>query len=780
MEALDSIHHSNASIQQAGKPAPVPAESPDPSLGIQEKLPHNLTEHQGDLKNHIGHTVPASPETFLHSDPAQVSDDSSNSKIDLVTSANKAEVNNLSENGSSSEGTLVKTETKSNGETDYPGNIADTPNKRAETKRSAERPHRGLVDTAAPFESVREAVTKFGGIVDWKAYKTHTLERRRAVHLELQKVQQDIPQLKKDSEIAEMARSQVVEELERTKRLVEELKHKLERAEVELEQSKQDSELANLRAQEMEQGIDNGASVIAQTQLDIAKERHQKAVEELKLVKEGLGSTHEQYTTLVRERDAAIKRAEEIASAAKDTEKQVEELTLELIASKESLELAHAAHHEAEEHRHGAALAKEQDCLTWERELQQAQNELQQLNEQLLSKTSVESKLIENTGNLLSLNTEMAAYMENKSSEEAGAVEENGSDEAKEISRSIKQALASARNELQVVRGNIEKTKNEANLIRLATESLSSELDKEKASLVILQQRESMASITVSSLEAELNRIKQETERVYTKEAESRRKMLEIPKMLQLAAHEADDAKMAVHSAQEELRKAKEESEQTKAAAATAETRLRAALKEIEASKASEKLALVAAQALQESEEARSVEDSPRGVTLPVSDYYALSKRVHEAEELANERVEAALAQIELAKESESRSLERLHEVSREMGQKKDTLKIASQRADRAKEGKLGAEQQLRKWRSEHAQLRKAHEAAKHAVSPLSTPFAEHKASYQEDKEVLTEPKSHMSDNSMDRFVSDKKLQKKKSFLPQMSTFWSRKAQTQS
>lgn len=593
--------------------------------------------------------------------------------------------------------------------------------------------HRAEIDTAAPFESVKEAVTMFGGIVDWKAQKILNMEKRQFVEAELQRVQKELPELKIQLSAAEDAKVQVLKELDSTKKLIDELILNLERAQTAEQQATQDSELARLRVEEMEKGVTDEVSVAWKTQLEVAKGRHAAAVAELQAVKNELENMKEEYLHLMKARDIAIKKAEEALYASEETEKMVDELTLELIATKDSLDMAHATHQEAEEQRFAASIAKEREAEARAKEMKISNEELERLQQRLSFAKDLNSKFQSAESLLQSLQMELASHKEGESKLAAESVEAEESiakamdelEQAKIAEGKSVAALDPVGAELEEVKANLKKATEDVSHLTTSVESLRKALEKEKAALVTMRQREGMASVAVAALEAELKKATEELESVQAGERQAKETMAELPKALQLAAAEAEEAKIAAEAAREDMRKCREETEQAKAAVSTAESRLQAAIKETEAARASETIALKAIKALNESESAGGSSESknPSGVTLTLEEYYALSKKAHEAEELANSRVEAAMAQVDAAKENQGKVMKNLEDANKEINARKDTLQNALKKASEAKAGKLAVEDELRKWRAEHEQRRKTGDAVagvKNSVAPQS------------------------------------------------------------
>ncbi|CAF2317501.1 hypothetical protein BRARA_J00572 [Brassica rapa] len=602
-----------------------------------------------------------------------------------------------------------------------------------------------LIDTAAPFESVKDAVSKFGGITDWKAHKIQTIEKRKTVDQELEKIQEDMPEYKKQAFVAEEAKQQVVMELERTKSVVEELKMELEKAEKEEQQAKQDSDLAKLRVEEMEHGIADASSIAVKTQLEVAKVRNVSAVYELRVVREEIEMVSNEYESLLKEKEMATKKAEDSVLAAKEVEKQMTGLTIEVIATKKLLESARAAHLEAEENKLEAAMARDQDVYNREKELKMVEEEIERFRQEMHASDDVRIKI--ETASVLQqdLRAEITSYKDDNMMIE----KRNNSD--------IQAAVDSTRKELEEVKSNIGKAISEVKTLKIIVGSLQSELEREKKDLSETKQREAL-SVHRNSKEAREERCS------------------EIAKKLQEANKEAEEATSLASAAQEELRKAKEESEEARTGVSAIESQLVEAKREMEAAKASEKLALAAIKALQETEYSTKIEDisTPRSIIISVEEYYELSKQAHEVEEAANKKLAEIVSQIEVAKEEESRVLEKIEEVNRETAFQREKLKEAMDKVEKARDKKVSMDHELRKWSSENGKR-----------SPMSSPEGGEKESHDlgKSKSALHSARSFAFGEEGSNNVGDssnvthetKKKKKRFSLLPKVFMFLSRK-----
>ncbi|KAI7732269.1 hypothetical protein M8C21_024454 [Ambrosia artemisiifolia] len=551
------------------------------------------------------------------------------------------------------------------------------------------------IDTTAPFESVREAVSMFSSIVAWKAHKNRIAERRKRIAQELRQAQEEIPLLKKKSKAAEESKQQVLKELDNAKRHLEELKLDLESAETEERQAKQDAELARLRVEEIEQGIAEESSVAAKAQLQLAQARHQAVISELKTVELELENLRKDYTSLVSDRDLAIKKAEEAVSSATETEKDVQDLTIKLITIKEALESAHGAYLEAEEHRTEEIMEQEQDSLNGEQELKQAEDEWEKISEQMAETEDLKSKLDAASVQLQDLEAELVSYME-------------------ESHKDILSAVVSAKIELEEVKTNIENVTNEVNEMKFYANSLHTELEQEKATLVSVKQSEGTEAGVMAAIEADLMRTVSEVTVIEMKERAAQWKMVELPKKLEKASEEADQANSRARNAHEELQKAKEAAKKAKKRENKMTSILNDAVRQVEAARASERFALGAISVVEESKSTRNSECEPdSGITLSVEEYQELSQKAKEAENEANDRVSEAISQIDLAKESELNAAKKFEEVKSDLATKKEQLSTTMEKAEKAKEEKMVVEQELRIWRSEQGQKQKAESSRK-------------------------------------------------------------------
>ncbi|XP_052173924.1 WEB family protein At2g38370 [Diospyros lotus] len=280
--------------------------------------------------------------------------------------------------------------------------------------------------------------------------------------------------------------------------------------------------------------------------------------------------------------------------------------------------------------------------------------------------------------------------------------------------------------ELKQAKLNLTKTTNDLADIRATVESFNKKIEKERLSLERTRERLSLNSSKISSLEEELKTAKMKLQVAQDAEAiADSDNPISISSELQRLSSETEQYKKMGEAAKSEVLRAMTEIEQTKTRIKTAEIRLVAAKKMKAAARATEAVALAEIKALSSSEvlaEANQLkpeqssnevfseanQPKPEQVTLSFDEYSSLTSEARDAEEASNRKVIDAMLLVDEANLSKLEILKRVEEATKEVKNSKVVLEEALNRVGAANRAKLGVEEALRKWRSEHGQKRRS------------------------------------------------------------------------
>jgi hypothetical protein len=171
---------------------------------------------------------------------------------------------------------------------------------------------------------------------------------------------------------------------------------------------------------------------------------------------------------------------------------------------------------------------------------------------------------------------------------------------------------------------------------------------------------------------------------------------MEIKRM----TYELEQLRNATKASKSEAIMLAAEIEQMKASIGTPEVRCLAAKKIEEAARAAEALVLAKIKILLSNEASAEDLQGTDGVSLSAEEYSELAARALEADEILRKKVEAAMAQVDEANESESGSLRKLEETQLQVEECKKALQDALTRVDAAKQGKIAVEEALGRCRS--------------------------------------------------------------------------------
>lgn len=616
----------------------------------------------------------------------------------------------------------------------------------------------GEIDTRAPFQSVKDAVSLFGeGTFSGekpaiKKVKPYSTERVLAKETQLHMAQKELNKLKEKLKNAETTKSQALLELEKAKSAVEDLTHKLKSVSESKESALQVTEAAKNQAKQLEIancGNLEGPDGVEKQDLETTRAKYTTVISELDAAKQELRKMHQDCDSSLEQKVAALKQAEEAHSGAIANMERARELSKEISATQDSIGQVKLASLQTNQEQARIYAEKDVQRQQYKSKLEETEKKLLDLKKEYDPEVTrnLEAKLAETNAQIGNLQKEM----ENARNLDLVSV------------RTITSELDDAKESLQ-------KVVEEGSSLRTLVESLKLDLEMVKKEHAELKEKEAETESMAGNLHVKLRKSKSELEAFIAEESKTRGACDEMISTLNQLSVETENARRESEEMKKRAEELKIEAEATRIAMQEAETKLRIALDEAEEAKEAEARALDQIKILSERTNLARSSTSETGekITISTEEYESLSRKVEDSDALAGMKVGAAMAQVEAVKASENEALKRLEATQKEIDEMKAATEAALKRAEMAEAAKRAVEGELRRWRER--EQKKAVETASRILAEKEMPSESSPRNYRVQKQNLAEKKMVVKG-----LEKEKSIVSKKALLPNLSGIFSKK-----
>ncbi|GFQ03075.1 WEB family protein at5g55860 [Phtheirospermum japonicum] len=574
----------------------------------------------------------------------------------------------------------------------------------------------GEIDTSAPFQSVKDAVSLFGeGAFSGerpaiRKIKPHSAERVLAKETQLHLVEKELNKLKEQLQNAETTKAQALSELDRSKRAVEDLTQKLKTIHELKNSAIAATEASKHQAKQFAEANNSNFTTETDRSSNTDRAEYAAVVAELDAAKQDLRKIRQEYDAFIEIKNTATERADEAENSVKANIERAGELSKEIGVVKDSIRVTNLEITRAKDEEKLIRADKDEQRQSYKTRLDELEEKL--LSNPKIGNNNLEARLAETLSEIDILRNEI-----------------------EDIKSKDLESVNTVTLELDGAKGSLNKVFDEENSLRRLVETLKTELDEIKKEHFGLKEKEIETESTAGNLHVKLRKAKSDLEDAIAEEARARGASDEMVATIRQLASESRASRAEAEETKRKAEETKREAEIIKIKLEEAEKKLRVAVNEAEEAKEAEARALDRIQKLSEKTDAARASTSSEGgarIVISREEYDSLSRKVGESEKLAEMRIEAAMAQVEAVRASEKEAVRRLEGYEKEIEEMKSETKEALRKAEMAEAAKKAVEGELRRWRereekkaAEVAARILAETAEKRAFEPSSSPIGE-------------------------------------------------------